>query len=180
MKKIVSRNWIYHLVLRRARIAAAQSIPLHCPPAVSRPWPTDRLWSPLLNSSTTGHTYIPDQPDLPTWPTWSALPIYLTYLPDLPTSDLPTWPTWLDSQLWHNLFQSVQCRTQFFTNVVFVEYLVLLLLLLFIVVGCCCCCFIVVVLLLLFCCCCCCFVVLFCCLELFFSFLKIIALACSR
>ena len=27
--------------------------------------------------------------------------------------DLPTWPTWLFSQLWHNLFQSVQCRTIF-------------------------------------------------------------------
>ena len=35
-----------------------------------------------------------------------------------------------DSQFWHILFQSVQCRTQFFTNVVFVDYLVLLLLLL--------------------------------------------------
>ena len=69
-------------------------------------------------------TYLPDLPDLPDLPYLSTLPTFLTYLPDLPTSDLPTWPTWLDSQLWHNLFQSVQCRTQFFTNVVFVEYLV--------------------------------------------------------
>ena len=75
-----------------------------------------QLWHNLFHYRSYLHTG-------PTWPTYLTYLTCLTYLPDLPTYDLPTWPTWLDSQLWHNLFQSVQCRTQLFTNVVFVKYL---------------------------------------------------------
>ena len=88
--------------------------------------------------------------------------------------------------MWHNLFQ--QCRTQFFTNAVFVDILVSVVLLFLFCCSCfvvlvllllCCCfvvsllffCFVVVLLLLLFCSCC--FVVVlfcFCCFVLFLLF----------